>query len=70
MYWVEDKFTKHIKDDFYLSFVENKEDISTITTNTRQQMIKEFTLPRLYLLFQLPMLGLFHHAEKYVFTSI
>ena len=32
-------------------------------------MMKEFTPPRLHLLVQLLMLGLFHYAKKYVFKS-
>lgn len=32
-------------------------------------MIKEFTPPGLHFLVQLPMFGLFHYAQKYVFTS-
>ena len=57
------------KHDFKIGFSENKEDISTIIVYIRQKMMKEFTPLGLNLLFQLPMLGLFHYAKKYVFTS-
>ena len=56
---------------FKLIFEKNKEDISTISTYTQKQMMKEFiTPPRLLLLFQLPMLGLVHYAQNMCLNKV